>query len=120
MISTKSKLAIALGVFGVIALSMPSAQADSARKQPTHARNHHAAHVYHHHWARVSPSVRGAYAAQRLPEINVESPFGGESAFGYGSPYGNQFGPYGPYNMPIGGGINVNDGRNGANWNRNQ
>ena len=83
MISTTSKLALALGVVGAIALSVPSAEARTKRRAPTPEQT-----VTGNPFVYQAPSYRGSY--------NL-----------YGGGYS-------------GGGINFNDGRNGANYNPNQ
>jgi hypothetical protein len=84
MISTTSKLALALGVVGAIALSAPSAEARTKQRSAPKAEQT----VTSNPFAYQAPSYRGSY--------NL-----------YGGGYS-------------GGGINFNDGRNGANYNPNQ
>jgi hypothetical protein len=88
MISTTSKLALALGVVGAIALSAPSAEARTKRKAPTAEQTVTGNPFAYQGPAYQAPSYRGSY--------NL---------------YGNGY---------AGGGINFNDGRNGANYNPNQ
>jgi hypothetical protein len=95
MINTNSKLALALGVIGAIALSAPSAEARTKRSTPKAQSSvitdpfAYQAPTYRDPFNYREPSFRGSY--------NL---YGGN---GYS-----------------GGGINYNDGQNGANWNRNQ
>jgi hypothetical protein len=92
MISTNSKLALALGLIGAIALSVPSAEARTKRNTPKTERT-----VITDPFAYQAPSYRDSYR---------EPSFGGSYNL-YGGGYS-------------GGGINYNDGRNGANYNPNQ
>lgn len=87
MISSKSKLALALGIVGAVALSMSSAE---ARTQ------------------RVAPRAQST--------VTTTSPFA------YAPSYPSYRGSYNLYSGGgyQGGGINFNDGRNGANYNPNQ
>jgi len=88
MISTTSKLALALGVVGAIALSVPSAEARTKRKAPTAEQTVIGNPFAYQGPGYQTPSYRGSY--------NL---------------YSNGY---------SGGGINFNDGRNGANYNPNQ
>jgi hypothetical protein len=89
MISTNSKLALALGVIGAIALSAPSAEARTKRSTP-----------------KAQSSVITDPFAYQAPTYREPSFRGSYNLYG-----GNGY---------SGGGINYNDGQNGANWNRNQ
>lgn len=93
MISTNSKLALALGVVGAIALSVPSAEARTKRNTPR----------------AQSPAITEPFAYQAP---SYRDPYREPSFRGSYNLYGG-----GGYS---GGGINYNDGQNGANYNRNQ
>ena len=88
MFSTTSKLALALGVVGAIALSAPSAEARTKRSAPKAQQTITSNPFAYQPPVYQAPSFRGSY--------NL-----------YGGGYS-------------GGGINFNDGRNGANYNPNQ
>jgi hypothetical protein len=92
MMSTGSKLALALGIVGAIALSVPSAEARTKRNAPKAQRTITSNPFAYQPPGYQAPSWRGSY--------NL---YGGN--------------PYGGYS---GGSINFNDGRNGANYNPNQ
>lgn len=89
MIGTKSRLALALGVVGAIALSVPSADARTA------------------HTKRSPASVQ---TNARSGDV-VSNPFAAQQSYR---------GSYNSFAAPLSGGINFNDGRNGANYNPNQ
>jgi hypothetical protein len=95
MISTNSKLALALGVIGAIALSIPSAEARTKRSTPKAQSS-----VITDPFAYQAPTWRD-------PVYSREPSFRGSYNLYGGNGYS-------------GGGINYNDGQNGANWNRNQ
>jgi hypothetical protein len=88
MFSITSKLAVALGVVGAIALSVPSAEARTKRSAP-----------------KAEQTITGNPFAFQAPAYQTPSYRGSYNLYGGGY---------------SGGGINFNDGRNGANYNPNQ
>lgn len=90
MISTTSKLALALGVAGAIALTMSTAEARTKRNAP-----------------KAQTSAQG----QVVNGPSASQPFSSQRSYR---------GSYGYLPAPAGGGINFKDGRAGANYDPNQ
>jgi hypothetical protein len=91
MISAKSRLAMALGIAGAIALSMSAAEARSGKRSPAKVQAKVVQGAVDGRTNAYRPSYRGSLNYQAAPMGGVG-----------------------------GGGINFNDGSLGANYNRNQ